>query len=103
MDIINPEVLDDFVRHHAVSRRRVLRWASIVESADWRSPHDAQREMSGVRPIGDGRMIFNVGGNNYRLVASFNFTQQRVWIDFIGTHDDYDEERKRGFSPWRSR
>ena len=40
--------------------------------------------------IGDNRVIFNVGGNNYRLVVRVSYTYKQVLVKFVGTHADYD-------------
>ena len=62
-----------------------------MTDARWSTPHDAQREMSGVTPIGGRRLIFNIKGNNYRLVALVNYQLGTVKIRFFGSHAEYDD------------
>ena len=59
--------------------------------ASWSTPHDAQREMSGVTPIGGRRLIFNIKGNQYRIVAVVNYVFGTVRVRFIGKHSEYDD------------
>lgn len=52
---------------------------------------DAQHKMTGVRSLGQKRLLFNVGGGNYRIVADADYVNQRLTIRFIGTHAQYDK------------
>ena len=42
-------------------------------------------------PLKEGRIVFNIKGNKYRLIVKFSFEHQRCWIRFIGTHAEYDK------------
>ncbi len=91
MDIVNVDVVDRFARRHRDVAQRLEGWKYQVTNARWSTPHDAQREMSGVTPIGGRRLIFNIKGNQYRIVAVVNYVFGTVRVRFIGKHSEYDD------------
>ena len=91
MDIVNVDVVDRFARRHRDVAQRLEGWKDQVTNARWSTPHDAQREMSGVTPIGGRRLIFNIKGNQYRIVAVVNYVFGTVRVRFIGKHSEYDD------------
>jgi mRNA interferase HigB len=60
-------------------------------SSDWKSPNDVKQTYSTASILKNGRIIFNIKGNAYRLIVKFNFEKQWGFIKFIGTHSDYDK------------
>ena len=65
-------------------------WYHIVRKADWHSPADIKNQFHRPGILQDGRVIFNIGGNKYRLVVWINYPYKVVYIRFIGTHTAYD-------------
>ncbi len=66
-------------------------WYKIVENADWKNINDVKKIYGSADIVGNNRMVFNIKGNDYRLVVAFNFQRQWVFIKFIGTHKQYDK------------
>ena len=91
MDIVNVEVVDRFARHHRRAKRSLDRWKVLVTNARWSTRHDAEREISGARGIGNRRLTFKIKGNDYRLVALVNYQLGTVQVRFLGTHAAYDD------------
>jgi mRNA interferase HigB len=60
-------------------------------AADWRTPNDVKQTYINASILKNSRVVFNIKGNSYRLVAKFNFEKQWIFIRFIGTHDEYDK------------
>ena len=60
-------------------------------SSDWRTPTDVKQTYANASILKDSRIVFNIKGNSYRLVAKFNFGKQWIFIRFIGTHKEYDK------------
>jgi mRNA interferase HigB len=66
-------------------------WYREAHRANWRSPADVKRENGAASIVGSNRVVFNIKGNDYRLVAGINYRRQIVFIKWIGTHRDYDK------------
>jgi mRNA interferase HigB len=66
-------------------------WVHVVKSADWSKPTDVKQTFGSADILRNGRAIFDIGGNKYRLVAAIHYRGKRVYVRFIGTHRDYDE------------
>jgi mRNA interferase HigB len=64
-------------------------WANAIESESWRNPGDLKRAFASASFVGE-LTIFNVGGNNYRIVAFVHYARQIVYIKRIGAHKEYD-------------
>ena len=74
----------------ADAREPALAWYRHVLRADWRSPADVKREFGSASVLRDGRVVFNVGGNKYRIVVWINYPYRVVYVRFFGTHAQYD-------------
>ena len=67
-----------------------LAWYRHALKADWATPAELKRDFSTVSILKDGRAVFNLAGNKYRLVVWINYPYRVVYIRFIGTHAQYD-------------
>jgi mRNA interferase HigB len=63
-----------------------MAWFRQVRSADWATPADVKRAVRSVSILRDGRAVFNIAGNKYRIVVWINYPYRVVYIRFIGTH-----------------
>ncbi len=59
--------------------------------ADWATPTDVKQDFGNASILRDGRVVFNIGGNKYRLVVWINYSYRVVYIRFIGNHESYDK------------
>ncbi len=75
---------------YADAREPTLAWYRHVLKADWQAPADMKREFRTVSVLRDGRAVFNIAGNKYRLVVWINYSYRVVYLRFIGTHAQYD-------------
>ena len=66
-------------------------WLQDIEDADWSNPQDVKDRYPNARPIADNRVIFNIKGNQYRLIVHVYYPARIVYIKFFGTHAEYDE------------
>ena len=76
---------------HREAKEPVLAWHRHVANADWASPADVKADFGNASILKDGRAVFNIAGNKYRLVVWVNFAYRVVYIRFIGTHAEYDK------------
>ena len=75
---------------HAEAREPVMAWYRQVRAADWGTPADVKRDIGSASILKDGRVVFNIGGNRYRIVVWVNYPYRVVYVRFIGTHRQYD-------------
>ena len=66
-------------------------WYYETKKAKWESWRDIKEKHSSASILKGSRVVFNIGGNKYRLVVKINFPAQIVYIRFIGTHKEYDQ------------
>ena len=71
-------------------KARLHQWYRQVLRADWSSPADVKREIGSASILKNGRVVFNLGGNKYRIVVWINYPYRVVYVRFIGTHRQYD-------------
>ena len=72
------------------AREPALAWCRHVQKANLSTPADVKRDFRNASILRDGRVVFNIGGNKYRLVVWINYAYRVVYIRFIGTHAQYD-------------
>ena len=65
-------------------------WVSVVKAADWSRPIDLKEVFRSADILPNDRVVFNIGGNKYRLVVAVHYRAKRVFVRFIGTHAEYD-------------
>lgn len=75
----------------ADAREPVMAWFRQVKRADWAKPADVKRDVRSASILRDGRVVFNIAGNKYRIVVWINYPYRVVYIRFIGTHRQYDD------------
>jgi mRNA interferase HigB len=68
-----------------------MAWYREALKADWAAQNDVKDQYSTASLLKDGRVVFNLAGNKYRLVVWINYPYRIVYIRFIGTHKEYDE------------
>ena len=66
-------------------------WFHEAEKADWEAPSDVLKSYANASIVGSDRVVFNIKGNNYRLVVAIDYRRQIVFIKWMGRHADYDK------------
>lgn len=93
MRIIALSTLKAFWEEHPEytgAKEPALAWHRHALNADWTSPSDIKRDFGSASILRDGRAVFNLAGNKYRLVVWVNYAYRVVYVRFIGTHVQYD-------------
>lgn len=90
MRIAGREKIEAFQKKHSDSAAPLGRWIGIVEAAQWKTTADVRATLSNADFVG-GKVIFNIGGNKFRLIATISFEVQIVSVDAILTHKEYDK------------
>jgi mRNA interferase HigB len=65
-------------------------WFHETQAAVWRSPMDVKVSYGNASIVGQDRVVFNIKGNDYRLVVAIDYPRQAVFIKWLGTHRQYD-------------
>ena len=96
MRIIARRTLREFVKgrrgykDQAALKAALDAWFDEVRKARWSSAADVKRSYATASVVSADRIVFNIKGNDYRLVVATDFDKGIVWIKWIGTHKDYD-------------
>ncbi len=83
--------LRDYWEKYSDSGQYLKTWYDTAMSSDWKTPNDVKKTYGNASILKNGRIVFNIKGNSYRLVVKFNFEKQWAFIRFIGTHAEYDK------------
>lgn len=89
--IIARKILREFWEVHADCEQQLKSWFRETSKAVWKNPNEIKLEYPTGSILNDNRIVFNIKGNNYRLIVKINFEYEMVWIRFIGTHAEYDK------------
>ncbi|MBF0478536.1 MAG: type II toxin-antitoxin system HigB family toxin [Candidatus Omnitrophica bacterium] len=73
------------------SEQALKAWFEEAEKAEWKRPNDIRIHYRSASIIGNDRVVFNICGNKYRLVAAIKYDFRIIYIRFIGTHKQYDK------------
>ncbi len=90
MHIIAKRTLRKFWESHPNAEQPLLAWFRTVEHEDWDTPAKVKARFPKASIVGDSRVVFNIRGNEYRLVVHVHYPSRRVYIRFVGTHAEYD-------------
>lgn len=91
MRVIAIKTLRDFWAKYPDSEQSLKAWFAVTGEADWKTPQDVKNSYGNASIMQDGRVVFNIAGNKYRLVVWINYDFQVVYIRFTGTHKQYDK------------
>lgn len=95
LHLIRRETIDAYKRENTQSRISFDEWLIKLKYADWKQPADMQRTFPSADILGKGssRVVFDIGGNKYRLIVKYAFgdTQVHLFVCWIGTHAEYSK------------
>lgn len=98
--LIKKKSIKDYTSINTNSINSFNIWLSILKYADWNNPLDIISTFKTADILGNGtnRVVFNIGGNNYRLICSYNFGNSKVhlFVKWIGTHSQYSKLCSKG-------
>jgi mRNA interferase HigB len=91
MHIISRKALKDFWVKHPESEKPLKAWYKIVSGTKYASYHALKATFSSIDKVGD-KIVFDMGGNKFRLITVIHFNHSRVYIRAVLTHQEYDKE-----------
>ncbi|OAH29757.1 addiction module toxin RelE [Methylorubrum populi] len=89
-NVISRNRLSDFWAIHPQAEGPLTAWFAAVTKTEWTGPAHLKAAFGSADFVADNRVIFNVGGNNYRVIARFAYVYKTAQIKFVGTHAEYD-------------
>ena len=93
--LVRHSTLENFAYINAQSRTCIAKWLGKIAAADWNQPGDIKLTCPSADFLGRGstRVIFDLGGNNYRMICKYVFGRKQVhlYICWIGSHPHYDQ------------
>jgi mRNA interferase HigB len=91
MRVIAKKILREFWEVHSDCEEQLKSWYRETCRAKWTKPNEIKLEYPSASILSDNRIVFNIKGNNYRIIVKINFEYEMVWIRFVGTHAEYDK------------
>ncbi|MBR4625624.1 MAG: type II toxin-antitoxin system HigB family toxin [Alphaproteobacteria bacterium] len=90
MRIIAKRTLVEYYTKNPLAKSALESWYQTTLKAEWKNFADIQKTFATVSSVGNHRYVFNIKGNDYRLIVLIKFTVSHVLIRFVGTHAEYD-------------
>jgi mRNA interferase HigB len=91
MRVISLQTLKTYWETHPETKQQLLAWYDEVVSAQWVQPADIKERFASASILKNRRVVFNIKGNQYRLIVAVAYKIGVVYVKFIGTHKEYDE------------
>jgi len=91
MRIVSFKRIKEFSLLHADAEIPLCKWFRVTEGSSWNNFNDVKKTFSTAEYVTNDRYVFDIKGNDYRLVAIVIFASKKVYIRFIGTHAEYDK------------
>lgn len=89
MRIIAKRTLREFWGRYPAAEQPLLAWYREVEREQWTQPAELKAKYRSASFVGD-RVVFNIKGNDFRLIVRIDYPHQIVFVRFVGTHEEYD-------------
>ena len=84
-------MIRDFIAKHADADVALRDWYKRTTKANWNSFADIKQTFNTVDYVGNDRYVFDIKGNNYRIVTIVLFINKKVYMRFVGTHEEYNK------------
>ncbi|HMM52408.1 MAG TPA: type II toxin-antitoxin system HigB family toxin [Burkholderiaceae bacterium] len=90
MRVIAVSRLRSFWAKNPDAEQSLKSWADEVQKANWNQPADLENQYRSASILKNRRVVFNIKGNDYRLVVSVAYRYRAIYVKFVGTHAEYD-------------
>lgn len=89
--IFSKGTLREYWEKYPETEQYLKTWYDTAIHTNWNNPNEVKNTYATASILKDNRIVFNICGNSYRLIAKFNFEKKWIFIRFIGTHKEYDK------------
>ncbi len=90
MRILSRGTLKKFFEEYPTAEQSLLAWADETENTTWETPQQLKEQYKNASILSDKRVVFNIKGNDFRLIVDIEYKFSLVFVIWIGTHKDYD-------------
>lgn len=90
MHIISKKALREFWEKYPDSQTSLVRWFKLIDKQELKNFVELRAVLPSADQV-DSLIVFNIGGNKYRLIASIHFNRQKVYVRHVLTHAEYDK------------
>ena len=90
MVVISKTILQAFIGQHPSIKNALNKWYEDTKAADWKNFSELKRTFNSADSVGNDRYVFDIKGNQFRIVALIVFKVRTVFVLFVGTHQEYD-------------
>jgi len=90
MRVIAVRTLREFWQKYPQAEEPLRSWYAVARRADWKTPGDIKADYRTASFVAHNRVVFNIKGNDYRLVAAVHYTHGLLYVRFVGRHADYN-------------
>lgn len=91
MRIVAKSTLKEFWEQYPDAEKPLKIWFETIKKATWNNPNEIKQVFTDADQVGNGRIVFNIARNKYRLIVKFVYETQICYIRFIDTHKEYDK------------
>jgi mRNA interferase HigB len=91
VQIFEKTKIDQFAAKHAMARMALSNWIKTVEASVWSNHNELKETYPSADYVGNGRYVFNIKGNGFRIVAVTVFVAGTLTVRFVGTHEEYNK------------
>lgn len=91
MRIIGKRDIESYMKRHANAATPLKCWVQKAEKSEWKTPAAIKADFASASFLAGNRVVFNIGGNNFRLVVVVVYVEGMLVVDWIGTHAEYDK------------
>ena len=91
MRIIAKRTLRLYWQREPTAEQPLKSWFAVARKADWSSPAKVKATYGNASVVGSDRVVFNIGGNRFRLIVRFDYTHRIGFVRFVGSHAEYDK------------
>ena len=91
MRIVAKRTLLDFIARHPQAEQPLLAWHAEASKANWKTPQNIKDQYASASFVGRNRVVFNIKGNDFRLIVAVAYRIGVVYVKFVGIHAEYDK------------
>lgn len=91
MRVIAKKRLIAYWKKHRDAEQPLKAWYEEVVKTEWKTPQDIKNQYASASFLPNNRVVFNIKGNDHRLIVAVAYRLGVLYVKFVGTHAEYDK------------